>query len=441
MRRTGRNHGRTVWRRSGAGLAAGMLAAAVLAACGSSDDTVKIDPNAAVTIWAGPDVMAVVDQYREANPDVKVEVETVARADFPSKVLLANNTGKGWPDLIFLEMPLVAQVADDAHDFPLDISKYLPEDLEQEFTPGAFDSCRSGDEVICLRNDLAPNVLWYNTKLMDKFGYDVPTTFEEYQALSDKVAQDHPGYLMGLLDGGLESYYQASGCPVAEKESADKIRIDLEDETCTRVTGMLDHMLDNKTITPLGVSGTEVAKTVSDDKMLMLMGPAWFGQYLFGGTPESTWYKTADGQLAAAPPLAWEGEEAQAGSNGGGAWVVSRHAKNPEAAVKIAVWMATSPEHAATAPSLPAHKPSAEIWQKTLDANKIYAANPYPVFEDAAARISTSLSALRFDPISLFGTTVLTDAQQGKSVESAIATYQQQLIDTARTAKYDVAGQ
>lgn len=429
--------GRATKRRPVKSLAMGLLAVSMLAACQSGSDT-KADPKAPVTIWAGPDVLAVVKQYQKANPTVKVKVETVARADFPSKVLLANNTGKGWPDLIFLEMPLISQVADKAHDYPADISKYLPAGLEKEFTPGAFDSCRVDGKLICLRNDLAPNVLWYNTKLLDEFGYEVPTTFEEYQDLSDKVAKDHPGYLMGLLDGGLASYYQASGCPVAEPGSGDSLKIDLEDASCTRATELIDHMLENKTLSPLSVSGTELAKKVSDDKLLMLTGPAWFGQYLFGGTPESTWYKSADGQLAAASPLAWQGEEAKAGSNGGGAWVVSRHAKNPKTAAEIAVWMATSAEHAATAPSLPAHVPSAKIWQKTLDANKIYAQNPYPVFEDAAGRISKSLSPVRFDPITLFSTTVLTDAQQGKTVGSAIKKFQQQLVDTARTSKYNV---
>ena len=50
-----------------------------------------------------------------------------------------------------------------------------------------------------LRNDLRPAVFWYNKALIDQFGYTIPTTWEEYQALGDKVAAEHPGYIVGSV--------------------------------------------------------------------------------------------------------------------------------------------------------------------------------------------------------------------------------------------------
>ena len=40
--------------------------------------------------------------------------------------------------------------------------------------------CTVNGSVYCLRNDLAQNVLWYNKTLMDKWGYQVPATWEQY---------------------------------------------------------------------------------------------------------------------------------------------------------------------------------------------------------------------------------------------------------------------
>ena len=81
---------------------------------------------------------------------------------------------------------------------PLDLTPLVSKDIVDKFVPGSLDPCYTTDKkLICLRNDLAPNVLWYNKKLMDEFGYTIPTTWEEYIALSDKVAKEHPGYVMG----------------------------------------------------------------------------------------------------------------------------------------------------------------------------------------------------------------------------------------------------
>ena len=51
------------------------------------------------------------------------------------------------------------------------------------FATGALDPCTVDGKVYCLRNDLAQIVLWYNEPLMKQWGYQVPTTWEEYQAL------------------------------------------------------------------------------------------------------------------------------------------------------------------------------------------------------------------------------------------------------------------
>jgi ABC-type glycerol-3-phosphate transport system substrate-binding protein len=58
-------------------------------------------------------------------------------------------------------------------------------------------------------------VLWYNKKLMDQWGYQVPKTWEEYQALGEKVAKEHPGYLVGTIGdtNSHESYFWSSQCP------------------------------------------------------------------------------------------------------------------------------------------------------------------------------------------------------------------------------------
>ena len=65
------------------------------------------------------------------------------------------------------------------------------------FASGALDPCTLNGTVYCLRNDLAPVVLWYNAPLMKQFGYQVPTTWAQYEQIGEEVATQHPGYIVG----------------------------------------------------------------------------------------------------------------------------------------------------------------------------------------------------------------------------------------------------
>jgi ABC-type glycerol-3-phosphate transport system substrate-binding protein len=155
------------------------------------------DDNAPITVWIDADRQPAFDAYVKAHPDQAklLKAVTVDREQFPAKVLLFNNTNQGWPDVVFAEPRLVGRVADDAHHFPLDLKPWVAEDVLNGYT--GMDGCTFGDKVFCLRYDLAMFVTYYNKPLMDEFGYTVPTTWEEYQDLSDKVAAEHPGYYLG----------------------------------------------------------------------------------------------------------------------------------------------------------------------------------------------------------------------------------------------------
>ena len=141
---------------------------------------------APITVWVDTTREAGAQLYKTLHPDVAdlINIELVDRSQFPAKVLLFNNTGSGWPDVVFAEpFPLVAQVADENHAFPLDLKDSVPSDLIDGFADGALDPCMFDGHLYCLRNDLAQVVLWYDAKLMEEWGYAVPTTWEEYEEL------------------------------------------------------------------------------------------------------------------------------------------------------------------------------------------------------------------------------------------------------------------
>ena len=115
------------------------------------------------------------------------------------KVALANRVGHGWPDIVFSdEQNDVQKLGYPPFNFPAVLNNGLvPSSVLKNYAAGALSPCMVGKKLECLRNDLAFDVLWVNVPLMKQFGYTVPTTWQQWQAIGENVAANHPGYIIG----------------------------------------------------------------------------------------------------------------------------------------------------------------------------------------------------------------------------------------------------
>ncbi len=381
------------------------------------------DDTAPITVWIDQPRQPMIDAYLKAFPDKAklIKAVVVDREQFPAKVLLFNNTNQGWPDVVFAEPRLVGRVADVAHNFPLDLTPLVPADTIKGYA-GA-DGCTFGDKIYCLRNDLAQFVLYYNKPLLDKFGYTVPKTFEDLQALSDKVAKEHPGYLLGTFGDGWTflAFFDASGCPSHSLVDQSTLKIDMSDPRCIRAAKLVDHMIANKALWNTDFFDASFVKQVTDNKLLMVSMASW-AWGVFGGNKDG-WYKTADHQLGVAAPLHWAADDPSAWQDatmGGAAWTVSQHTKNPKLAVDLITWVTTSPDLWAGTTNFPAYQPLMPLWQKAVASNALFASDPFPVFSDASKIIGSSDSWPRFDLISPLNQFVKTAQSNKKSIESEL---------------------
>lgn len=406
-----------------------------LSACGGGTSGSN-NSNAPITVWIDADRMKAVQEYEAAHPGSadKIKAVVVDRNQFPAKVLLENNINNGWPDVVFAEPDLVAQVSDAAHHFPLDLTPYVSQDIQNNFD--GLDACRSGGKLYCLRNDLAQYVLYYNAPLMQQFGYTVPTTWEDYEALGLKVAKEHPGYIIGEFADAfpLDEYFWGGQCPI-HQVTGDTLYSNLASPNCTRMATLLDTLLPTGVLsTKAGYFDPGMTTLGHENKILMMPGASWMGDYLF----KSTLYASADHQLGVAPPLKWAADsQAYTGALGGAAWTVSNHTQNVALAVDFVKWVTTDPTYLGHEANYPAYRPTADMWGQGLASDPIYASNPYPVFKQAASELDPTYNYVRFDDRTIFGTTVTTPViTQGKTVTATLPDYQTQLIALAQSVGY-----
>ena len=186
-------------------------------------------------------------------------------------------------------------------------------------------------------------MLWYDKTLMDKFGYQVPTTWQQWAAIGARVATEHPGYIIGNTGDSYSAwtYLWADKCPLSQVQKDGSVRINSTDSHCTRMASLLDPLIKNGTAPPENIFTPAFAQKYggADPKVLMMPGPTWYAKDVFSGT-----LKIPAGHMAAAMPLRWNGETPiTTGQIGGGPWIISRHSKNIAAAGDFVTWVTTSP--------------------------------------------------------------------------------------------------
>jgi ABC-type glycerol-3-phosphate transport system substrate-binding protein len=220
--------------RTSAIISGAALVSLVAAACSTGSSTsatgsygfteAKQVKNSTITVWVDATRLPAAQAFEKAYPNTKIKIVTYDGAangsnSFQTKMQLFDRAKKGWPDVVWStqdnDSAWASQASAGEQPFAAQLNKGLVSSATLAgFAKGALDPCTINGKVYCLRNDLASNVLWYNKALMDQFGYKIPTTWEQYEALGVKVAKDHPGYIIGAAGDSWtpEIYMWASKC-------------------------------------------------------------------------------------------------------------------------------------------------------------------------------------------------------------------------------------
>jgi len=334
-----------------------------------------------ITIWVDAPRLPGAKLYAQImKPTVDVKVELHAQADLVQKVSLFNRVKKGWPDVVFGPPNDVSVLADANNVLRLD--KYAPAGFWDDMKDGN-QWCKGADGGwYCVKNDLAQDVLWVNTKLMKEFGYTVPKTMDDFAKIGADIAKNHPGYSLGALgsQGLYSGYLWPSQCPVNQATSSTAVKIAPKSPKCTRATALVQPMIDSGVLSTSAPWDADFIKDYGQaNKVVMTIGPSWFGEFVI--RPASSWAVPA-GQITAAPMPMWAGETVNySGEWGGGIYTVSPHSKYPKEALAFAVFMVQdkrnvvdvkNPDGSKGAPTFPASQKGNALWKAKISSDKYY---------------------------------------------------------------------
>ncbi len=192
-------------------VAAGVVGAATLAACGSSGSGSGSSSGPTLTQWyhayGETGTQAAVRRYASAYSKAKVKVSWVQGTgnEYPTKVNAAL-LGSGAPDVFELTNPTVDQVKAGLIA-PLDD---IIANAKNDFSATTLRPLTINGKVYAIKEVNDMGLLYYRKSLLDKAGVQPPTTMDELIAATKKL---NSGNVKGLYigqDGGVDALYQVA---------------------------------------------------------------------------------------------------------------------------------------------------------------------------------------------------------------------------------------
>jgi ABC-type glycerol-3-phosphate transport system substrate-binding protein len=399
-----------------------------------------------LTVWVDSTRVPAAQAYQKAHPNVKLNIVTYdgdanGSNSLQTKVDLYNRTGSGWPDVVWsTQNNELSWAVNAGFTAPLN-EGLIPNSVLSNFAQGALNPCTVNGKVYCLRNDLAMVVLWYNAKLMKQWGYQVPSTWPQYEQLGQEVAKQHPGYIVGNAGDTFtpEIYMWASQCQANDITGLRAVTVNVTSSNCTRMASLLDTLIQAGSMSKLGVFSTAFDKN-EKGKVLMLPGPAWFGGAVFDST---SGLNTPKGEIAIAPMPQWPGTTTPSTGNvGGGTWLLSAHSAHLSAAVDFLTWVTTADGYQADlAPGYPAYAPAAAKWLANQAKSGYYASDISSVLQQAAGQVWPGWGYGQFSQEAVWAATVTPGITAGKSIVSMLPAWQSAIAQHAQSDGYSVSSQ
>jgi multiple sugar transport system substrate-binding protein len=317
------------------GALAGCSAGGTSSGSGSASDLdAALKKGGEITYWSWtPSAEAQVAAFEKAYPQVKVKlVNAGTNTEEYTKLQNAIKAGSGAPDVVQIEYYAMPQFA--LSDALVDLSAYGMADLKSKYSASTWGAVNIGGKLVGLPQDSGPMALFYNKKVFDTYGIEVPKTWDEYIAAAKKLhAADPTKYITADTgDSGFATsmIWQAGGKPFTT--DGTKVSIDLADEGVKKWTSVWNQLSQQGLLSTTPGWSDEWYKGLGDGSIASLVIGAWMP-----GVLESS-VASASGDWRVAPTPTYDGTASNA-ENGGGGQSVTKQSKNPALAAAFLRWL------------------------------------------------------------------------------------------------------
>ncbi|MGW8376439.1 sugar ABC transporter substrate-binding protein [Streptomyces sp. ODS28] len=424
-------------RRAVLGGTAAAASALALAGCGGStgQKVRKEGQKISLTFWSWvPMIGNAVDLWNKRNPDVQVNLELLSAIDGIQYAKMNSAVkAKNPPDLAQIEFPIIsAFVLDGAL---LDLTKIGDtEAARRKFTGWQWKQSVFGKSVFAIPQASGPMGMFLRQDLFDKWGIEVPGTWDEYERAAEQVRKNG-AYIETFASPNSQrftGYAWQAGAKWFRAEGDEWI-ITLDDGPTRKVADYWENLVRRKLIMTIPDQRNAWYKDVQTGSIVGWLAASWGDALLVGnGGPTA-------GKWRAHPMPQWEkGADAQA-NWGGSTTAVFKGCTYPRDAMDFAVWLNSDPDAVQALIKGGAGWPAAKKGWKPEDTEmgrKFFGGQHYShVFEHADKGVDTSWQwGPLMDTLNLRLWDAFNDAlAEGTPFRKVLRTVQKEHVDDLRT--------
>lgn len=277
-----------------------------------------------------------IEEFEKVYPNIKIQWENFGVHYTKAQTALA--AGSGLPDVLMVEYSFAPQFMDLGAFQP--INKWLDEETFIElYGEIPLKWCSMDGNIYGTPQDSGALTYYYRKDIFDKYGLEVPTTWEELAEQARKLHELNPEINFISIPIGVvwwkDLIWQAGG-KLWDYEDGNWY-IDFTNPTAEKVFEFWGELIDEGIVKLEMWWSPDWYNALNTGKSASIFLAAWFSEWLRYNAPDSS------GLWRVALPPQWDPDNPTNGNHGGSGFYVTSHSKNPEAAAIFVNWLNSHP--------------------------------------------------------------------------------------------------
>ncbi|MDQ0596924.1 multiple sugar transport system substrate-binding protein [Streptomyces canus] len=275
-----------------------------------------------------------VEAFNRTHKDIRVKfTEIPSGTEGYSKMANAVKAGNA-PDVATIEYQMVPEFASQGN--LIDLTEYAGETVKSKFPESIQSLVTFGGKTWTVPYDAGPQLYYYRTDLFEKYGIEVPKTWDEFKTVAEKVKEEDKNVRLASMpksDPALLAAlsWQAGGKWFATEGDAWKAGVN--DADTKKVAAYWDGLVKDDLVQTFTGWSPEETKARASGKTLSFLGASWSAGGMKTSMPDLS------GKWAAAPMPNWG--TAASGNYGGTSYGVLKGSDQAEAAAEFITWLTT----------------------------------------------------------------------------------------------------
>lgn len=376
-----------------------------------------------------------IDAFQAKYPHIKINVTaTGAASDHYTKFQNVVKSGKDIPDVVQLEYDYLPQYAVTGS-----LLNFSDPTIESEmgalYNSAAWENSHVAGGLYGTPFDQGPEIMFVRHDVLDKYGIEIPNTWEEFEQAGIKLHQADPTKYMSFIDTTDVRYMaqiiRSSGAIPWTVDGVQNVELSMTDSKVKEAVDFIQRLIDEDVLEPVANKSDEYNRGFAEGRWAVQFDGCWKG----------TSFKSQQPQLAGVmePALtpAWGNSTSdwKTGEVGGSMIAVtSATAKEKQAAaIAFVNWLCSDEESLKIVEDMGSVFLAAKSFQKDPAqaeiVNDYFGMTANKVYFDAASKLSSGWSVLPFN--SQYATTykdiIVPELKKGGDLNAAFAKWQDSL--------------